>query len=136
MKIFISSHGHLASGLKSSMEILFGPCNSITVFDAYLDERSVQEELEAFFNQAGEGEQIILISDLFGSSVNQAMCMYLERPDTTLVAGANLAFLLGLAGRDSVTRKELEELVEESRKMLKIVEVQKDDAVVNEDEFF
>lgn len=135
MRIFLSSHGHLASGLKSSMEILYGSCNNITVFDAYVDERSVKEQLEQFFKTVEEGEQILLISDLYGSSVNQAMSMYVNRPDTTLVAGANLALLLGLAGRESVTREELEELVYQSREMLRIVDLEKE-AVPESDNFF
>ncbi|MFT4006496.1 MAG: PTS sugar transporter subunit IIA [Lacrimispora sp.] len=135
MKIFLSSHGHLASGLKSSMQILYGSCDDITVFDAYVDERSVAEELELFFKNVKTGEQVLLISDLYGSSVNQAMSMYLNRPDTTLIAGANLALLLGLAGRESMTRKELEELVVQSREMLRIVELEKEE-IPEEDEFF
>lgn len=135
MKIFLSSHGHLASGLKSSMQILYGSCDDITVFDAYVDERSVAEELELFFETVKLGEQVLLISDLYGSSVNQAMSMYLHRPDTTLIAGANLALLLGLAGRESMTRKELEELVVQSREMLRIVELEKEE-IPEEDEFF
>ena len=135
MKIFLSSHGHLASGLKSSMQILYGSCDDITVFDAYVDERSVAEELELFFKNVKTGEQVLLISDLYGSSVNQAMSMYLNRPDTTLIAGANLALLLGLAGRETMTRKELEELVVQSREMLRIVELEKEE-IPEEDEFF
>lgn len=135
MKIFLSSHGHLASGLKSSMQILYGSCDDITVFDAYVDERSVAEELEMFFEKVKTREQVLLISDLYGSSVNQAMSMYLNRPDTTLIAGANLALLLGLAGRESMTRKELEELVVQSREMLRIVELEKEE-IPEEDEFF
>ena len=34
LKLFISSHGHFASGMKSSVEILMGPNPRITVFDA------------------------------------------------------------------------------------------------------
>lgn len=135
MKIFLSSHGHLASGLKSSMQILYGSCDDITVFDAYVDERSVKGELEQFFETVKEGEQVLLISDLYGSSVNQAMSMYADRLDTTLIAGANLALLLGLAGREFITREELEELVTQSREMLRIVELEKEGAS-GEGEFF
>ncbi|MNO04978.1 hypothetical protein D3C81_2261900 [compost metagenome] len=63
------------------------------------------------------------------------MSMYLNRPDTTLIAGANLALLLGLAGRETMTRKELEELVVQSREMLRIVELEKEE-IPEEDEFF
>jgi mannose/fructose-specific phosphotransferase system component IIA len=134
MKIFLSSHGHLASGLKSSLEILYGNCDHITVFDAYVDENSVQEQLELFFETVKE-EQVLLISDLYGSSVNQAMSMHLDRPGTTLVAGANLAFLIGLMGRNSITREELKELIEQSREMLCIVNLEQKEHSLQEDFF-
>ncbi|MFR3730805.1 PTS sugar transporter subunit IIA [Lacrimispora sp.] len=135
MKLFVSSHGHLASGMKSSMEILYGKCDNITVFDAYVDERSVKEQLEQFFETVTEGEQVLLISDLYGSSVNQAMSMFLDRPDTTLVAGANLAFMIGLAGRDRIAREELDALINQSREMLCIVDLNRETAPETEDFF-
>ena len=35
-KFFLSSHGHLASGLASSLDILLGGHDKVTVFDACL----------------------------------------------------------------------------------------------------
>ena len=41
LKIFLSSHGSMASGMQSSLKILMGECENLTVFDAYLDESCV-----------------------------------------------------------------------------------------------
>ncbi|MDW2797939.1 PTS sugar transporter subunit IIA [Clostridium boliviensis] len=135
MKLFVSSHGHLASGFQSSMEILYGRCDNLTVFDAYVDERSIKEQLEQFFKTVKDGEQVLLISDLYGSSVNQAMSLFLDRPDTILIAGANLALLIGLAGRERISREELEELIAQSREMLCIVDLEKE-TISDEEDFF
>mgnify|MGYP000756435829 FL=1 len=43
LKIFLSSHGSMASGMQSSLKILMGECENLTVFDAYLDESCVQD---------------------------------------------------------------------------------------------
>lgn len=75
-KFFLSSHGHLASGLASSLDILLGGHDRVTVFDAYVDEKSLNDALDAFFQTVGEKDQVILLSDmrqqhhvhLFGSS--------------------------------------------------------------------
>ena len=48
-KFFLSSHGHLASGLASSLDILLGGHDRVTVFDAYVDEKSLNDALDAFF---------------------------------------------------------------------------------------
>lgn len=137
MKIFLSSHGHLASGLKDSVEILLGKQDKITVFDAYVDEYSVQEKLEAFYETVTEEEQVILCSDLIGGSVNTAMCPYLSRKNTMLVSGVNLAVLLDLTLRDSITREELEGVVIQCRELLQIVDLERGlEEVMGEDEFF
>ena len=136
LKIFISSHGHFASGIKSSVEILMGPNPRITVFDAYINQESVQENLDAFYETVGEDDKVLLLSDLYGGSVNQVMYTYLTRPNTRLVAGVNLALVLELAVREEVSDAELEELVEQSRTMLRIVELDKSTETKEEDEDF
>ena len=93
---FLSSHGSLASGMKSSVDILCGSSENLTVFDAYLDERSVYSVLDKYFNQIPENASVYLLSDLYGGSVNQAMATFLERPNTHLISGVNLALVLEL----------------------------------------
>ncbi|MBR4422260.1 MAG: PTS sugar transporter subunit IIA [Erysipelotrichaceae bacterium] len=136
LKIFISSHGHFASGIKSSVEILMGPNPRITVFDAYLNQETVQEHLDAFYETVETDDRVLLLSDLYGGSVNQVMYTYLDRPNTTLVAGVNLALVLELAVKEEISDEELAELVEQSRQMLRIVEFDRGEETVKEDEDF
>ncbi len=136
LKIFISSHGHFASGIKSSVEILMGPNPRITVFDAYIDQDSVQEHLDAFYEGVQEDDQVLLLSDLYGGSVNQVMYTYLEKPNTRLVAGVNLALVLELAVKEEISDEELSQLIEQSRTMLRIVELDKSETVKEDEDFF
>ncbi len=136
LKLFISSHGHFASGMKSSVEILMGPNPRITVFDAYVTQESVQENLDRFYETVEADDQVILLSDLYGGSVNQVMYTYLERPNTRLVAGVNLALVLELAVKEEISDEELEQLVEQSRTMLRIVELDRSDAKEEDEDFF
>lgn len=136
LKIFLSSHGHLASGMKSSVQILTGAADKITVFDAYVDQDTVQEHLDKFYQTVGPDDQVILLSDLYGGSVNQQMYLYLNKPNTMLVAGVNLALVLELAVKESVTKEELKELVEQSRTMLRVVEPETDTEEEAQDDFF
>ena len=48
-KFFLSSHGHLASGLASSLDILLGGHDKVTVFDAYVDEKSLNDAFQSMF---------------------------------------------------------------------------------------
>ena len=136
LKLFISSHGHFASGMKSSVEILMGPNPRITVFDAYVTQESVQENLDRFYETVEADDQVILLSDLYGGSVNQVMYTYLERPNTRLVAGVHLALVLELAVKEEISDEELEQLVEQSRTMLRIVELDRSDAKEEDEDFF
>lgn len=136
LKLFLSSHGHLASGMKNSIEILTGPVAKLTVFDAYINQESVQDHLDTFFKTVEKDDQVILLSDLYGGSVNQVMYLYAERPNTTLIAGVNLALVLELAVRESVTTLELKELVKQSRTMLRIVETDQTAIEETQEEFF
>lgn len=124
LKFFLSSHGHFASGIKSSVDILLGNSSNVTIFDAYVDQSTVQEHLEAFFETVTEDDQVFLLSDLYGGSVNQVMSLFLDRPNTTLIAGVNLAFVLEMVSRDEVTADEVEEIITTSRDMLRIVKLE------------
>ena len=118
VQFFLSSHGHLASGLKSSVGVLLGGCDRLTVFDAYVDERSLEDALNAFY------QQVILLSDMYGGSVNSIMYTFLNRPNTTLIAGVNLALVIGLVIQDrELTREEIEDVVRQSREAIQIVEL-------------
>ena len=136
LKIFLSSHGHMASGIKSSLEILIGNTDKITVFDAYVDEKNVQDVLDNFYKTVSEDDEVLLLSDLYGGSVNQVMFTYLNRPNTRLVSGVNLALVLELAIKETISDSELEELVETSRMMMKIVKIEALADDNDSDEFF
>lgn len=133
LKIFLSSHGHFASGLKSSLDILIGNSDVVTVFDAYIDEKTVQEQLELFYEKTKEDDQILLLSDLYGGSVNQVMATYLDRPNTTLVAGVNLAFVLEVATKEKISEEELEIIIKQSRNALKQAKLEE---IGDEEDFF
>ncbi len=137
LKIFLSSHGRFASGIQSSCSILMGPSDNLTVFDAYVDETSVQQHLDEFYQSVGPEDQVLLCSDLYGGSVNQVMYTYLQRPNTRLVAGVNMTFMMNVLGEeDGLTDERLDEILEESREYLRRVEL--DNASTNDgaDEFF
>lgn len=135
-KFFISSHGRLASGVKTSLEILLGKADNVTVFDAYLDQTSVESQVEAWFETLEEGDQAIMLSDLYGGSVNQVLYRYIDRPNTFLVAGINLGLVLELVAMSDmeITVEELDRIIESSREAL--VRVELDESEVEQDEFF
>ncbi|MDO4198315.1 MAG: hypothetical protein Q4D13_04950 [Erysipelotrichaceae bacterium] len=136
IKLFLSSHGKMASGIKSTLSILAGDTSKLEVFDAYIDDSSVQDHLDEFFKSVSADDQVLLMSDILGGSVNTAMCQYLERPNTQLVAGVNLAFVLQMMFEENLSPERIDEVVEESRNGLQRIEMKKTEETSSDDDFF
>lgn len=136
-KFLIASHGRLASGMKSSLDILLGASKNVTVLDAYVDESNIPSQIEEFYASLNPQDQAILLTDLYGGSVNQMLYQTLNRqPKPILVAGVNLALVLELVAdcESELTLDQLQETIEVSRSMLRLV--QQDEECASEEEFF
>ncbi len=135
-KIFVSSHGRLATGIQSSLNILIGNTDKVTFFDAYLDETNVKDALDDFFKNVNEDDQVFLLSDLYGGSVNSQMFLELEKPNTNLIAGVNLALVLELvaSGDDVLDKEQITALVENARNAMTVVELEEKSS--ESDDFF
>ena len=135
----LGSHGTLASGVKSSLTILLGAADNLTVIDAYVDDHNITQTLQNYFEEIPEDEQVIMMSDLYGGSVNQMMYPWLERPHTKLISGVNLALVLelvaGFSGEGEITDEQISEKIMEARETMKLVELETDEEEENEDFF-
>ena len=141
LKVFLASHAHLASGMRSSLLIFMNDCPNLTVYDAYAegDTSTVQDHLDAFYETVAPEDEVLLLSDIYGGSVNTAMCAYLDRPNTRLVAGINLAFLIEVMAEPSLSDVRLDEIIQNSRAFLRRVELDAPEgsaAANSEDDFF
>jgi mannose/fructose-specific phosphotransferase system component IIA len=98
---------------------LLGENENLTVYDAYVDESNVLDALDAFYRTVEPQDEVMLCSDLYGGSVNQYMMRYLDRPNTRLVSGVNMTFMMNLLGEeDHVSDERLDEIIAESREYL------------------
>ena len=66
----------MASGIKSSLDVLLGKSEDVTVIDAYLDQQSFEDRLDEYFRSLPEDEQVVMLSDIYGGSVNQRAAPY------------------------------------------------------------
>ena len=136
MKVFLASHGHMAGGMASSVEILMGKQDKLTIFDAYIEgeNETVEQHVEKFLSEAGENETKVLLSDLYGGSVNQAMMKYIRQPNTYLISGVTLSILMEILLRaDELGREDLEEIIRGARELTQLVTLDYD---IKEDSFF
>ena len=138
MKILLGSHGRLASGIKTSIEILMGESSTrnLTVIDACIDSSNIDLQLKEFFDQVDEKDQVLMLSDLYGGSVNQKMYLYLNRKNTYLVSGVNLAFVLEICMLEQVDNEILERIIQQAREMQRVIYFDEIQEIGNDEEFF
>ena len=114
-KFLFATHGTLAAGAKSTLELLVGNVADITCLTAYVNpDDNVDEQLKAYFSEISDEDQVIVCTDLMGGSVNQKIVPYAQKKNVFLIAGFNLPLLLELAmNEDKVTEEELLDSIEE-----------------------
>ncbi|MGX2944503.1 PTS sugar transporter subunit IIA [Enterococcus alishanensis] len=122
-KILIATHGYFADGINSSLKLLVGEREEVTVINAYVDESDVTLQYEAFFQTLQPTDEVIVFTDLYGGSVNQQLFKHTEKNQAILITGFNLPIILEiLLSPDVVTPDKAKQLVEACREELKVVE--------------
>ena len=87
-KLVLASHGKLASGITSSLELICGRQIAIETLDCYLTEDfDLEKEVKNIMNRYHDCE-LVVVTDLFGGSVNNEFLTQIDRP--------NLPFLVEL----------------------------------------
>lgn len=98
-KFLIVSHGALAGGFRSALELITGAAGDVIVLQAYLEENvPVEEDLSRLLQGAGETEEWVVFTDLLGGSItNQVLRVMADLPGRDaihIVAGVNLPLVI------------------------------------------
>ncbi|NVY96386.1 hypothetical protein HU830_04260 [Lactobacillus sp. DCY120] len=97
MNFLIVTHGHLASGLLSAVEVILGPQKQAQALDLYLDQESLTQKFAQAQKQWLYPDQpLLVLTDLFGGSVNQALLKLVDLKQTLILTGVNLPLVLEL----------------------------------------
>lgn len=121
LKILIASHGNYADGVKSATNIIIGNKENVHYLNAYVSEASVKDQLESFFKEVHEGDEVIILTDIYGGSVNQNVFPYVKKENVYIISGFNLATVLEillLNPEEKVSLDNLRNIVEESKKQI------------------
>ncbi len=123
-KFLIGSHGKLASGLQSSIDILTGKGQEIQTIDAYIDDSDYTKSIVEFIDEIAPDEQGLIFTDLLGGSVNQKMAtavMNSGKNNIFLITNSNLATLLSLLflkPEEELTKEGIVTVINESQVQL------------------
>ncbi|MFL0249473.1 PTS sugar transporter subunit IIA [Clostridium neuense] len=118
--IIIATHGELAKGLRFSTEFIMGEQKTLHVIPAYTSEcPDFKNKLHELIEKYIEEGEVIILTDLFGGSVNTEVMNLLNKyKNVFLIAGANLSLVIQLlaANDDTNIRDVIEKGVKEARK--------------------
>lgn len=111
-RIILASHGKFASGILSSLKLLYGNTDSVTAMDCYIDPKyDLQKNVKKVIDE-NSNNRLLVITDIFGGSVNNEFLKYIKKPNFYLVSGLNLPFLLELMTQITGT-SDLESLIKQ-----------------------
>lgn len=122
IKILLASHGNLAKGMIDSLEIIIGKQNNIESLCAYkAEEFDLTESVKKIINDLKKDENLIVITDIFGGSVNNEFMKYVSHENIFLISGLNLSLVLEVTTivESENIEKKLKEVIVDSKEQIK-----------------
>lgn len=115
--VILASHGKLAVGMKDTVEMIMGKMENLVAFSAYSDgEESIRDRVEQEIQKHYESNKIIVVTDLFGGSVNNDVISLNQLfPEVEIVTGMNAGLVISLLSSDLDSSFQISNVVEESK---------------------
>lgn len=116
--IVLASHHRLAEGLKDTLNFISGGGQDIVSMAAYLDNQPVENQVDALMASFPADRDVIVLTDMMASSVNQKFFKYRTRPHTHIISGMNLPLALGIAmapTNEYVSDDQINDLIQEAK---------------------
>lgn len=141
-KYLMASHGHLASGLQSSIDILAGKGAELTVIDAYVTDEDYTPQITNFLSDLKDDEQAVIFTDFYGGSVNQKVAAEVVKSgkdNVFVLANANLPLVLAvmLSPEEMLTADKLTAMTAEAApQLVPLAPAKKANAEEELDDFF
>jgi fructoselysine and glucoselysine-specific PTS system IIA component len=120
-KFLIATHGRLAGGVKSSLDLITGAMDNVFLIEAYVDEnRSIEDDIKAVVDQVGDNDELIVFSDIMGGSVTNQILQYALQSNVHVVSGFNLPLVIEivLADTDTPAEEVIAEAIENAKQQM------------------
>lgn len=114
-KLVIASHSTLAQGFKETLEFLTGQKGRVTALCAYVESNEdIDEKVKHLLE---ENEEVIVLTDMAGGSVNQKFFARISEK-VHVIAGLNLPLAMSILLQLDASELDLPALIEESRQQI------------------
>ena len=97
-KFLVASHGKLAEGILTSVEMIIGKCSNVdyVCITPKNDNEFLENKINSLLEEEDENDELIILTDVFGGSVSNACMKYTKRKNIHVITGINLPILLEL----------------------------------------
>lgn len=119
-KILIATHGKYAEGLKNTAHLFVSEDYDITSISAYVSDLDFKDQLSLFFNSCKLEDEVIILTDISGGSVNRECMKYMSREHTHIISGVNLALILEISFIQSkyLNEETISDLIQKAQKSI------------------
>ncbi|QOP57203.1 PTS sugar transporter subunit IIA [Lacticaseibacillus paracasei] len=138
-KILLATHGHLASGLLSTLKIIAGDVSRVQAIDGYTEAEDITSAIENTLDSLMDSDQLIVFTDLFGGSINQLVTKLVMEKNipAIIVSGFNVALVLAvLLANKPINKQQMQLYIDEARKGMTMVELKSTQSNDSENDFF
>lgn len=107
--IILASRGGLAKGMKDTLSMIIGDVSMIEASSSYRYEHTtIKSEVEKTIKEKYNQNNIFILTDIFGGSVNTAMISLLkDYPKLHVLSGMNLSLVISLTTQTGEISEEL-----------------------------
>ena len=118
MQLILASHGELANGIKSALNVIFADNIPVKV-DAF--GLNTGENVEDLFNQVNRcvesADEVIILTDVLGGSVDNELSKLATKDGVNLITGMNLPLVLQLCigGSNSLVDVDVDNIINSAK---------------------
>ncbi len=136
-KFLLASHGRFAEGIYDSLEKIIGKQSNVSTFCAYIDDDfDIKKQVKGIIDSKSEEDELIIVSDIYGGSINNEFMNYLSIPNIYLVSGLNLPLAIEMILSQEVdTEKMINIALKTSKESIKFCNPLMDLPIIEDDEF-
>jgi fructoselysine and glucoselysine-specific PTS system IIA component len=101
-KFLIATHGTLAAGVKSSLDIIIGSMEHVFLIQAYVDENSsVGSEIKGILEKVNNRDELVVFTDILGGSITNQILQHSQKSNVHVISGFNLPLIIDIMLADT-----------------------------------
>jgi fructoselysine and glucoselysine-specific PTS system IIA component len=103
-KFLIATHGTLAAGVKSSLDIIIGSMEHVFLLQGYIDENtSVETQIKEILAYINDQDELIVFTDILGGSITNQVLQHAQKSNIHIISGFNLPLIIDVMLADTET---------------------------------